>query len=177
MDVASLNRFSKDELIVPLLGQEARIGELECRLGLNSSNGGRPPSSDGLKKPPRVSRSAGILWADDETAPENLRRISLLSLRWCEGFCRHPFGSLGSREAGLEYPPDPECHSRAPNGTNQAGLIATSDTRAVIYPASFGIRVLLLILRAAARQPGARYARNPSESGYTNRRGSYGVIC
>jgi Family of unknown function (DUF6444) len=55
MDVASLNRFSKDELIVPLLGQEARIGELECRLGLNSSNGGRSPSSDGLKKPPRVS--------------------------------------------------------------------------------------------------------------------------
>jgi transposase len=32
-----------------------RIAELERRLGLNSSNSGQPPSSDGLKKPPRVS--------------------------------------------------------------------------------------------------------------------------
>jgi transposase len=28
---------------------------LERRLGLNSSNSGKPPSSDGLKKPVRVS--------------------------------------------------------------------------------------------------------------------------
>ena len=34
---------------------QARIAELERRLGLNSSNSGKPPSSDGLKKPPRVS--------------------------------------------------------------------------------------------------------------------------
>jgi transposase len=33
----------------------ARIAELERRLGLNSSNSGKPPSSDGLKKPARVS--------------------------------------------------------------------------------------------------------------------------
>ncbi len=33
----------------------ARVAELERRLGLNSSNGGKPPSSDGLKKPPRIS--------------------------------------------------------------------------------------------------------------------------
>lgn len=34
----------------------ARIAELERRLGLNSSNSGKPPSSDGLTKPPsRVS--------------------------------------------------------------------------------------------------------------------------
>jgi transposase len=32
-----------------------RLSELERRLGLNSSNSGKPPSSDGLKKPPRVS--------------------------------------------------------------------------------------------------------------------------
>ena len=31
-----------------------RLAELERRLGLNSSNSGNPPSSDGLKKPPRV---------------------------------------------------------------------------------------------------------------------------
>jgi transposase len=34
---------------------QARIAELERQLGLNSSNSGKPPSSDGLKKPPRVS--------------------------------------------------------------------------------------------------------------------------
>src|SRR5271166_3773095 len=33
----------------------ARLADLERRLGLNSSNSGKPPSSDGLKKPPRVS--------------------------------------------------------------------------------------------------------------------------
>jgi transposase len=32
-----------------------RLAELERRLNLNSSNSGKPPSSDGLKKPPRVS--------------------------------------------------------------------------------------------------------------------------
>jgi len=32
-----------------------RLAELERRLGLNSSNSGKPPSSDGLKKPLRVS--------------------------------------------------------------------------------------------------------------------------
>ena len=34
---------------------KARIAELERRLGLNSSNSGKPPSSDGLKKPARVT--------------------------------------------------------------------------------------------------------------------------
>src|SRR5271165_4306856 len=32
-----------------------RLADLERRLGLNSSNSGKPPSSDGLRKPPRVS--------------------------------------------------------------------------------------------------------------------------
>jgi transposase len=55
MDRAALSQLSKDDLIALLLAQEARIAELERRLGLNSSNSGKPPSSDGLKKPPRVS--------------------------------------------------------------------------------------------------------------------------
>jgi transposase len=66
MDGAALSQFSKDALIALLLEQEARhtaamavlqarIADLERRLGLNSSNSGKPPSSDGLKKPARVS--------------------------------------------------------------------------------------------------------------------------
>lgn len=36
---------------------QARISELERQLGLNSRNSGKPPSSDGLKKPPRRTQS------------------------------------------------------------------------------------------------------------------------
>ena len=51
------------EVLVALIAAQAaeiaalrvHIAELERRLGLNSSNSGKPPSSDGLKKPPRVA--------------------------------------------------------------------------------------------------------------------------
>jgi len=53
---------SREELIALISAQAAEIAalkaliaELERRLGLNSSNSGKPPSSDGLKKPARVS--------------------------------------------------------------------------------------------------------------------------
>ncbi len=66
MDRTALEQLSKQDLIVLLLAQEARhaaemsamqarIAELERRLGLNSSNSGKPPSSDGLAKPVRIS--------------------------------------------------------------------------------------------------------------------------
>jgi hypothetical protein len=49
----------QNEQIVTLKGElaaaNARVAELERRLGLNSSNSGKPPSSDGLKKPPRTT--------------------------------------------------------------------------------------------------------------------------
>ena len=68
MVAESPNDPSRDELIALISAQsaqisalvaentalKARIGELERRLGLNSSNSGKPPSSDGLKKPARV---------------------------------------------------------------------------------------------------------------------------
>ena len=53
---------SREELIALIAAQaaeiaalKARIAELERRLGLNSSNSGKPPSSDGLNKPVRVN--------------------------------------------------------------------------------------------------------------------------
>ena len=38
----------------------ARVAELERRLRLNSSDGGRPPSSDGLHKPEREPRTRSL---------------------------------------------------------------------------------------------------------------------
>ena len=38
-----------------IIKQEARTTELEKRLGLNSKNSSKPPSSDGFKKPPRTT--------------------------------------------------------------------------------------------------------------------------
>jgi hypothetical protein len=55
---------SREELIALVAALRAHIAELERRLGLNSSNSGKPPSSDGLKKPARVSSfssSVGLL--------------------------------------------------------------------------------------------------------------------
>src|ERR1035437_4141671 len=61
MNPASPAESSREELIALIATQaaeiavlKAHIAELERRLGLNSSNSGKPPSSDGLKKPPRV---------------------------------------------------------------------------------------------------------------------------
>src|ERR1700685_1286464 len=55
---------SQEELIALVAAQaaeiaalKARLAELERRLGLNSSNSGKPPSSDGLKKPPARTKS------------------------------------------------------------------------------------------------------------------------
>src|SRR5271167_518158 len=62
MNPESPSEPTREELIALIKAQaaeiaalKARIAELERRLGLNSSNSGKPPSSDGLKKPARVS--------------------------------------------------------------------------------------------------------------------------
>src|SRR3954465_3495190 len=65
MDRAALYKLTKADLIELVLAQEARhaaemaalrerTAELERQVGLNSGNSGKPSSSDGLKKPPRI---------------------------------------------------------------------------------------------------------------------------
>ena len=61
MNGDSQSEPTREELIALIRAQAAeiaalkvRISELERRLGLNSSNSGKPPSGDGLKKPARV---------------------------------------------------------------------------------------------------------------------------
>ena len=51
-DVSQLTSEEKDALIYALL---ARVAELERRLGLNSENSGKPPSSDGYGKKPSAN--------------------------------------------------------------------------------------------------------------------------
>jgi transposase len=55
MNPESAAEPSREELIALVAALKAHIAELERRLGLNSSNSGKPPSSDGLKKPTRVT--------------------------------------------------------------------------------------------------------------------------
>src|SRR5712691_10346832 len=61
MNPESAAEPSREELIALVVAQraeiaalKAQVAELERRLGLNSSNSGQPPSSDGLNKPARV---------------------------------------------------------------------------------------------------------------------------
>jgi hypothetical protein len=55
---------AQKETIATLLAANAalmaRVVELERRLGLNSSNSGKPPSSDGLHKPQRERRTRSL---------------------------------------------------------------------------------------------------------------------
>src|SRR5512144_897907 len=58
---SELAELPREDLLAVIAAQAAqivaltaRIAQLERQLGLDSSNSGRPPSSDGLKKPVRV---------------------------------------------------------------------------------------------------------------------------
>jgi transposase len=78
---------SKEELIALIAALraenaalKARLAELERRLELNSSNSGKPPSSDGLKKPARVKslreRSGKISGGQKGHKGETLRQVT-----------------------------------------------------------------------------------------------------
>ena len=66
-DPDSRSEPSQEELITLVAAQaaeiaalKARLAELERQIGLNSSNTGKPPSSDGLKKPTRAARTKSL---------------------------------------------------------------------------------------------------------------------
>jgi transposase len=83
----------RDALIVGLVG---RVAELEARLGKNSRNSSKPPSSDGLAKPP----------------PRSLRRPS----------GRKPGKQQGGQGFRLQPRPDPdEVRTHVPRGCRRCG--------------------------------------------------------
>ena len=52
-----VDRAKIDSLEAALAAAQQRMAELERQLGLNSSNSGKPPSSDGQRKPPAQGRT------------------------------------------------------------------------------------------------------------------------
>ena len=76
--------------------QAARIAELEKRLNKNSSNSSKPPSSDGLGKPPRTTslrengkRSSG---GQKGHKGETLKQIESPDIVHAYGIIHLPFG-------------------------------------------------------------------------------------
>ena len=55
VEIITAQQAQIDVLRELVASQAARISELERRLDLNSTNSGKPPSSDGLNKPPRTT--------------------------------------------------------------------------------------------------------------------------
>lgn len=84
MNEASQSEPTREELIALIRAQaveiaalKERVAELERRLGLNSGNSGKPPSSDGLKKPPRTGSSrepSGIFDDGADASKAGIRR-------------------------------------------------------------------------------------------------------
>ena len=60
-----LETLDKDELIEIILALVNRGAELETRLGMNSTNSSRSPSSDAWKKPQSSRKKSGKSLADN----------------------------------------------------------------------------------------------------------------
>src|ERR1700750_2868935 len=104
MNAESATELSREELIALVAALRAQIAELERRLGLNSSNSGKPPSSDGLKKPSRVS-----------------------SLRERSG--KKPGGQKGSNGETLQQLPDPDdVVNHYPSACSMCGVVLDPGT-------------------------------------------------
>jgi transposase len=81
---------------------QIRVQELEARLAKNSSNSGKPPSSNGLKRPPKSERtSSGKKPGGQEgrigknlAQVENPDYIEIHTLMTCQG-CGSNLGNVG----------------------------------------------------------------------------------
>src|SRR5512132_2275142 len=82
-------REANARLVAANAALAARVAELERRLGKDSSNSSRPPSSDGLGKPParrRERRGGGRAPGKQPGAPgAHLARWLTRMRSWCTG--------------------------------------------------------------------------------------------
>ena len=109
-EIEALSESEKVDLIVQLMAQvdqvarlTARVAELEARLGMNSANSSKPPSSDGYSKPNPKSlreKSGRKPGGQQGHAGTNLRQVSepdaveVHSPEWCTcGFCLDGIGA------------------------------------------------------------------------------------
>src|SRR3954465_6594770 len=119
MNAESATELSREELIALVAALRTQIAELERRLGLNSSNSGKPPSSDGLKKPARVSslreRAGKKPGGQKGHKGETLRQVAApnevvnhyppaCSIRAGPGCLNRISASIGGASAGVRLP-------------------------------------------------------------------------
>lgn len=101
-DLSTLSSEEKDALIIALL---ERVEELERRLGLNSANSGKPPVSDGFKKPSRVNnqrektgrKSGGQAGHEGTTLRQVANPDTVID--YCPSVCLGCGGALGVEQA------------------------------------------------------------------------------
>jgi len=113
-ELEALSESEKVDLIIQLMAQvarlTARVAELEARLGMNSANSSKPPSSDGYAKPTPKSlreKSGRKPGGQQGHAGTTLRQVAVpdavevhspkwcvwLLPRWdCRAPCRRPPG-------------------------------------------------------------------------------------
>src|ERR1700675_374520 len=115
MNPESAAEPSREELIALVAALQARIAELERQLGLDSSNSGKPPSSDGLKKPARVTslreRSGNKPGGQKGHKGETLRQVADP-----DDVVDHYPSACATCGAGLN--PDTSVGHRAPQGVD-----------------------------------------------------------
>jgi transposase len=108
-NLSKMTSDEKDALIGALLAhiekQDGRIKELERRLGLNSGNSGKPPSSDGYRKKPnpqnlreKTGKKSG---GQEGNEGKNLRQVEHPDkiIDHCPSACRGCGGALGLEDA------------------------------------------------------------------------------
>lgn len=100
-----LSKLSSEEKDVLIMARLERIEELERRWGLNSTNSGKPPSSNGMKKPSRVtnqrektSRKAGGQAGHEGTTLRQVANPDKVIDYW-PPVCLGCGGVLGSEQA------------------------------------------------------------------------------
>ena len=157
----------------------ARIADLERRLGLNSGNSGKPPSSDGLgKKPSRVSslrersgkKPGGQQGHRQDALSERNPRCHDRS--FSAGLCRlrrvaergdvaRPHSAAGIRPAraaalARHRTPRPRLPVRGLRQSDAGGLSRRRQRTGAIWPADRGFRGLSAALPAVAREASGR---------------------